>query len=63
MRVSDIEHGGFVESEEYKPCAHCGELLEVGKKKEGIWHKDFPDAPSLVYHEECLRISVNIERG
>lgn len=55
-----IERLGHVESEEYKPCGYCGNLVEVGRKKEGVWHKDYPDGPSRVYHRECLKKIVNL---
>ncbi len=48
------------EPEEYKPCARCGELLEVGRKKQGIWHKD--DLRELgVYHRKCLEEIVDLK--
>lgn len=56
-----IEHMGHVESEAFLPCAcGCGRLLEVGRKKEGVWYHDFPGAPSRVYRRECLKKLVNL---
>lgn len=50
------------EPERFEPCALCGELLEVGRKKEGIWHRDDQSEPAL-YHKECLAKIVNLYEG
>lgn len=47
------------EPERFEPCASCGINLEVGRKKEGIWHRD-DDGREGVYHEECLAKIVNL---
>lgn len=58
--VGEIGYLGYNESEVFRSCSYCGGLVEVGRKKEGIWHKGFPGGPSRIYHKECLKKIVNL---